>query len=93
MRYVFGADFSGRCRSRRRAGATRCRSTQKASLAGRRLVTSSEVTKQGRLNEELVKSLTGSDAVNARHPYGRPFTFIPSAKFILRVNEKPRDPR
>jgi len=59
-------------------------------LAGRRFVTSSEVAKQGRLNEEMVKSLTGSDTVNARHPYGRPFQFVPQAKFFLRVNDKPQ---
>jgi putative DNA primase/helicase len=37
-----------------------------------------------------VKSLTGNDSVNARVIYGRPFTFIPSAKFFLRVNDKPQ---
>ncbi len=36
-----------------------------------------------------VKSLTGDDTLNARHPYGRPFQFVPVAKFFLRVNEKP----
>lgn len=63
---------------------------QKAALAGKRLVASSEVARQGRLNEELIKSLTGTDTVNARHPYGRPFQFIPQAKFFLRVNDKPQ---
>jgi putative DNA primase/helicase len=62
---------------------------QKAALAGRRFVTSSEVARQGRLNEEMVKSLTGGDAVNARHPYGRPFQFTPQAKFFVRVNDRP----
>jgi putative DNA primase/helicase len=62
---------------------------QKASLMGRRFVTASEVTRRGHLNEELIKSLTGDDTLNARHPYGRPFQFRPCAKFLLRVNEKP----
>jgi putative DNA primase/helicase len=62
---------------------------QKASLVGRRFVTASEVTRRGHLNEELIKSLTGDDTLNARHPYGRPFQFQPCAKFFLRVNEKP----
>ena len=35
---------------------------QKAALAGRRFVTSSEVAWQGRLDEELVESLTGIDS-------------------------------
>jgi putative DNA primase/helicase len=63
---------------------------QKAALVGRRYVTSAEVTRQGRLHEELIKSLTGGDTINARHPYGRPFNFVPCAKFFLRVNEKPQ---
>ena len=43
----------------------------------------------GQLNEELIKSLTGGDTINARHPYGRPFQFAPKAKIFLRVNDKP----
>src|SRR5262249_9597651 len=62
---------------------------QKAWLVGRRFVTASEVSRRGQLNEELIKSLTGDDTLNARHPYGRPFQFTPQAKFFLRVNEKP----
>jgi putative DNA primase/helicase len=62
---------------------------QKAELAGRRFVTASEVSRRGELNEELIKSLTGGDTLNARHPYGRPFDFKPVAKFLLRVNDKP----
>jgi putative DNA primase/helicase len=62
---------------------------QKACLVGRRFVTASEVTGRGHLNEELIKSLTGGDLLNARHPYGRPFQFVPVAKFLLRVNHKP----
>ena len=27
--------------------------------------------------------------INARHPYGRPFQYVPVAKIFLRVNEKP----
>ena len=45
---------------------------QKAGLVGRRFVTASEVKRRGQINEELVKSLTGDDTINARHPYGRP---------------------
>ena len=62
---------------------------QKAALVGRRLVQSSEVARRGQLNEEVVKSLTGGDTVTARHPYGRPFQYVPVAKFFLRVNDKP----
>ena len=62
---------------------------QKASLVGCRFVQASEVSRRGELNEELIKSLTGGDTVNARHPYGRPFAFVPVAKFFFRVNDKP----
>ena len=62
---------------------------QKASLVGQRLVAASEVAHGGQLNEELIKSLTGGDTINARHPYGRPFQFVPAAKIFLRVNDKP----
>ncbi len=48
---------------------------QRAELVGRRLVIAKESEQQKRLNTEFVKSLTGQDSVNARHPYGRPFTF------------------
>jgi putative DNA primase/helicase len=90
MHFVFGSEFAWTMPFPSASWSDSMSEYQKASLAGRRLVTSSEVAKQGRLNEELVKSLTGSDAVNARHPYGRPFTFIPQAKFFLRVNDKPQ---
>jgi putative DNA primase/helicase len=62
---------------------------QRAELVGRRLVIAKESEQQKRLHTEFIKSLTGGDTVNARHPYGRPFTFIPSAKFILACNHRP----
>ena len=62
---------------------------QRAELVGRRLVIAKESEQQKRLNTEFVKSLTGQDSVNARHPYGRPFAFIPTAKFILACNHRP----
>jgi len=62
---------------------------QKASLVGQRLLQASEVARGAVLNEDLIKSLTGDDAINARHPYGRPFTFKPTGKIFLRVNQKP----
>ena len=62
---------------------------QRAELVGRRLVIAKESEQQKRLNTEFIKSLTGQDSVNARHPYGRPFSFIPSAKFILACNHRP----
>jgi putative DNA primase/helicase len=62
---------------------------QKAELPGRRFVTASEVARRAPLHEGFVKGLTGDEVVNARQIYGRPFTFMPVAKFILRCNERP----
>lgn len=62
---------------------------QRAELVGRRLVIAKESEETKRLNSEFVKSLTGGDTVNARHPYGRPFTFVPAAKFVLACNHRP----
>ena len=62
---------------------------QRAELVGRRLVIAKESEQENRLNTEFVKSLTGSDTINARHPYGRPFQFVPAAKFMLACNHQP----
>jgi putative DNA primase/helicase len=62
---------------------------QRAELPGRRLISASEVKQRGHLHEDFIKSLTGSDTVNARQIYGRPFTFVPVGKFWLRCNDRP----
>jgi putative DNA primase/helicase len=62
---------------------------QRASLVGRRLVAAHETESGKRLHVEFIKSLTGGDEVNARHPYGRPFTYRPQAKLFLAVNHRP----
>ena len=62
---------------------------QRAQLVARRLVVAKENEQTQRLNSEFMKSLTGNEAIAARHPYGRPFNFVPEAKFFLAVNHKP----
>ena len=89
-RSVFGADYAWTMPFPSTSWSDAKGDYQKAALQGRRLVQSSEVSGQGRLNEEVIKSLTGCDSVNARHPFKRPFSFVPSAKFFLRVNNKPQ---
>jgi putative DNA primase/helicase len=64
--------------------------TRKAMLLGRRFVQSSELRIGDSLNEQLVKELVGGDTINARHLYGRSFTFEPTAKFCMRVNQRPK---
>jgi P4 family phage/plasmid primase-like protien len=62
---------------------------QVAKLQGVRLAIASEIPKNCRLNENLIKDLTGGDSINARHPYGRPFTFCPTQKLVIFGNNKP----
>jgi putative DNA primase/helicase len=60
-----------------------------ARLAGARLVRSSEVGDHKRLNEGLIKSLTGGDVITARFLYSEDFEFKPQFKLWLAANHKP----
>jgi putative DNA primase/helicase len=60
-----------------------------ARLAGARLVRSSEVGENKRLNEGLIKSLTGGDVMTARFLYSEDFEFKPQFKLWLAANHKP----
>jgi putative DNA primase/helicase len=62
---------------------------QLAGLKGARAVVGSEVPEGRRLNESLVKDLTGSEGINARVPYGLPFVFRPSHTMWLFGNHRP----
>ena len=57
-----------------------------AKLQKVRFVTTGETDEGGRLSEAQTKILTGSDPVNARFPYGNPFTFIPNFKIWMSSN-------
>jgi putative DNA primase/helicase len=61
-----------------------------ASMAGARFVLSSEIPENRKLNESLVKDLTGGDAITARHLYEELFTFTPTHKLWIFGNHKPR---
>jgi putative DNA primase/helicase len=64
---------------------------QLAQLEGRRLVFIRESTQGAALDESTLKGLVSAgDRVIGRHPYGRPFEFIPIAKFTLETNHLPR---
>ncbi|WP_461241113.1 DNA primase family protein, partial [Paucilactobacillus sp. N302-9] len=54
-----------------------------------RLVTSSEPNDGVRLDEGLVKQLTGGDTVTARYLYGKEFEYQPQFKLWLATNHKP----
>jgi putative DNA primase/helicase len=60
-----------------------------ARLFGARVVTSSEVGEGKRLNESLVKTLTGNDTVTARFLHAEFFEFSPTFKLWLAANHRP----
>jgi len=61
-----------------------------ARLAGARFATAIETRQGQRLDEELVKQLTGGDPISARFLHGEFFEFQPVAKIWLATNHKPR---
>jgi putative DNA primase/helicase len=61
-----------------------------ATLAGARMVTVAEPRKAGRMNEELLKQITGGDMLKARQIYREPFAFHPECKLWFAMNNQPR---
>lgn len=60
-----------------------------AALAGKRLVVSSELSDGARLNEGLIKDLTGGDSMSARFLHQEAFTFRPAFRLWIYGNHKP----
>jgi putative DNA primase/helicase len=63
--------------------------TDIADLAGCRLVTSHEAAKDRRLDEELIKTMTGGDRIRCRHLYTNNFEFLPQFKLWFDANHHP----
>jgi putative DNA primase/helicase len=63
--------------------------TAVADLLGARFVVSSEIEQGRRLNEALVKQLTGGDAIKARFMRMDFFQFTPTHKLFLHANHRP----
>jgi len=61
-----------------------------ADLFGRRLVVTSETGAGDRLDESLVKDLTGGDRIRARQPHSRNFEFSPTHHIWMATNHLPR---
>ena len=61
-----------------------------ARLQGVRFVTSVESGDGQRLDEALIKSITGGDAIQARFLYREYFEFVPQFKLWLATNHPPR---
>ncbi len=60
-----------------------------AELAGRRMVTASEVREKTKLAEQRLKALSHGDTTSAAFKYGRRFEFKPECKIWLGLNHKP----
>jgi putative DNA primase/helicase len=60
-----------------------------ARLKGARFVTTGENNEGSKLNEGLVKQLTGGEQITARFLYGVEFEFYPNFKLWLATNHKP----
>ena len=60
-----------------------------ADIPGARLVLASETEEGERLNESVIKDLTGGDSLRAEHKYERAFSFRPVAKLWIYGNHKP----
>lgn len=61
-----------------------------AGLAGKRFVVGSEIQKDKRLNEALVRDLTGGDTLTADFKHQNPFTFRATHKIWLFGNHLPK---
>jgi len=64
--------------------------TEKATLFGKRLVSSAETGDGRRLAEDLVKSLTGGDPIECRRMREDFWEFLPTHKLWLATNHRPR---
>jgi hypothetical protein len=60
-----------------------------AQMRGKRMVYSVEPEADARLAESFLKQATGGDRQNGRHPYGRPFSFVPTHTLWLAANHRP----
>ena len=60
-----------------------------AALAGKRFVSAQESRQGAKLDESLIKSLTGGDMITARYLHREFFTFRPTWKIWLATNHRP----
>jgi putative DNA primase/helicase len=65
---------------------------QLAELTGKRFVGMAETKRDVKLEESVVKQITGNDTISARSPYGKPFGYRPQFKIWFSTNHKPEIP-
>jgi putative DNA primase/helicase len=63
--------------------------TEVAALRGARFVVAMETPENRRINETLVKALTGGDRIRARFLYHDSFEFAPELKLFIGTNHRP----
>lgn len=83
---TYAAQVSAECFVQRPSDGPR---PELARLPGVRVVFASELGANRRLDEALVKTLTGSEAVTVRALYANPITYIPAFTPILATNQRP----
>jgi len=90
LKHVLGRDYSHEFDSEELLQQRHARhSTERAALMGKRFVSTSETAEGRRLNEQLVKHLTGGDAMRARFMHRDSFEFTPALKLFLATNHLP----
>lgn len=90
MLHVIGGDYSGAAAAELLTARRQDRHpTEVADLLGKRLVVCQETDDGCRLNEPLVKWLTGGDRLQARRMREDPWQFDPTHKIILSTNYRP----
>lgn len=88
---VFGSDYAMKCPpDLLMAKKGDAHPTDRADLFGRRLVVAIESESGRRLNETMVKELTGGDRIRARRMREDFWEFAPTHKLVMATNHKPR---
>jgi putative DNA primase/helicase len=88
---VFGPDYAMKCPpDLLMAKKGDAHPTDRADLFGRRLVVAIESESGRRLNETMVKELTGGDRIRARRMREDFWEFSPTHKLVMATNHKPR---
>jgi putative DNA primase/helicase len=93
IKYIFGSyakTMNATTIMQKRIGISQGATSDIARLEGARLVVSSEANEGDRLDESLVKQMTGGDTLVARYQYGKDFEFDPVFKLFMATNHKPK---
>lgn len=93
MLHVLGPDYAVKCASdlllHRRFGGGGEDDRNTLLLRGKRFASASETDEGARLNEALLKQLTGGDGITTRALYHEKFTFQPTHDLVYVTNHKP----